>query len=107
MQARDRGGAGTSLENNNVFTVQPTVYFEGMDPARESASVYAAGPAAPFNPAVLATGVIATGIVAVAGTGSAIYFENWLALGVFWAILGGVAGTLGLRYVNATKKIAP
>ncbi len=29
---RERGGANTSLENNNVFTVQPTVYFEGMDP---------------------------------------------------------------------------
>ena len=90
-----------------MFTVQPTVYFEGMDPARESASVYAAGPAAPFNPAVLGTGVIATGIVAVAGTGSAIYFEDWVLLGLFWAVLGGVAGTLGFRYINSTKKIAP
>jgi hypothetical protein len=41
MSARGRGGAGTSAENNNVFTVQPTVYFEGMDPTKEAASVYA------------------------------------------------------------------
>ena len=36
---RGRGGAGTSAENNNVFTVQPTVYFEGMDPTKEAASL--------------------------------------------------------------------
>lgn len=34
------GGAGTSIDNNNVFTVQPNVYFEGMDPATEAASLY-------------------------------------------------------------------
>lgn len=32
--AAGRGGAGTSIENNNVFAVQPTVYFEGMDPSK-------------------------------------------------------------------------
>ena len=31
-----RGGAGTSLEDNNIFTVQPTVYFEGQDPNIEA-----------------------------------------------------------------------
>lgn len=39
----DRGGAGTALEDNNVFTVQPNVYFEGQDPTQDSASVYASG----------------------------------------------------------------
>lgn len=34
----NKGGANTSLENNNVFAVQPTVYFDGMDPAEERAS---------------------------------------------------------------------
>jgi hypothetical protein len=43
---RDKGGAGTALENNNVFTVQPTVYFEGMDPrCAAAAAAAAAGPA--------------------------------------------------------------
>lgn len=67
----DRGGAGTSLENNNVFTVQPNVYFEGMDPAKEQASVLQDGPKT-FNPAIAATAVIACGAVAVVGT--AVFF---------------------------------
>lgn len=73
----DRGGAGTSLENNNVFTVQPTVYFEGQDPTFESASVYADESqmvAAALNPATVTVGVVALGIVAVAGSATAIYY---------------------------------
>jgi hypothetical protein len=34
----NKGGADTSIENNNVFAVQPTVYFDGMDPAEERAT---------------------------------------------------------------------
>lgn len=70
-----KGGAGTSAEGNNVFTVQPNVYFEGMDPATQSASVYASGPNGGLNPAVVLTGVVATGIVAVIGTAVCLYTE--------------------------------
>lgn len=70
--------SGTSLENNNVFTVQPNVYFEGMDPNTESASVYAdessMKPEA-LNPATVTVGIVALGIVAVAGSATAIYYE--------------------------------
>jgi nitrite reductase/ring-hydroxylating ferredoxin subunit len=70
---QDRGGAGTSLENNNVFTVQPNVYFEGMDPSKEQASVYQEGPKEALNPAVAATTVLAFGALAVAGTAVCAY----------------------------------
>lgn len=71
---QDRGGAGTSLENNNVFTVQPNVYFEGMDPSKEQASVYQDGPKdAAVNPAVALTTVLAFGALAVAGTAVCAY----------------------------------
>jgi len=100
----DRGGAGTSAEGNNVFTVQPSVYFEGQDPSLESASVYAtAAPGAAkakLNPATVAVGAAALGIVAVAGTATAIYYESQLALGLFWLVLGGSVGLAGYRYVN-------
>lgn len=36
--AGNRGGAGSSIDNNNVFSMQPTVYFDGMDPAQERAT---------------------------------------------------------------------
>lgn len=70
-----KGGAGTSIDNNNVFTVQPTVYFEGMDPTKESASMYdqAVGEQKQ-NPAVVVTGILAVGALAVAGTAVAVYF---------------------------------
>jgi streptogramin lyase len=74
--------AGTSLENNNVFTVQPTVYFEGMDPATESASMYQdvdLMPAGQLNPATVTVGIVALGIVAVAGSATAIYYEVRMA----------------------------
>lgn len=75
---KDRGGAATSREGNNVFSVQPTVYFEGMDPTKESANVYTTpmSEAGSFNPTIVATAAVAAGIVAVAGTATFIYFEG-------------------------------
>lgn len=103
--AGSRGGAGTSLENNNVFTVQPTVYFEGMDPTKETASVYAdVAPTGAINPAVAIATTVGIGAVAVSGTALAIYNENVIALGVFWVVLGGIVGVLGYNYVNSKSK---
>jgi len=96
----DRGGAGTSIENNNVFTVQPTVYFEGMDPTQEAASLYQDGPKQGLNPVVVLATTLGVGAVAVAGTALAIYSENLYALGAFWLVLGGAAGVAGYKYVN-------
>ena len=70
--------AGTSLENNNVFTVQPNVYFDGMDPSKEEASLYADESTMKqeaLNPATVTIGIVALGIVAVAGSATAIYYE--------------------------------
>lgn len=66
---------GTSLENNNVFSVQPTVYFEGQDPTVEAASLYSTGPSEKLNPATVTVGILAVGILGVAGTATALYFE--------------------------------
>ncbi len=69
----DRGGAGTSLENNNVFTVQPNVYFEGMDPSKEQASPLQDGPKDSNNPVILATAVAAVASAVVVGTAVFLY----------------------------------
>eukprot|EP00882_Tetradesmus_deserticola_P018363 GHRQ01019725.1.p1 GENE.GHRQ01019725.1~~GHRQ01019725.1.p1 ORF type:complete len:133 (+),score=50.27 GHRQ01019725.1:264-662(+) len=98
--------AGTSLENNNVFTVQPTVYFEGMDPATESASMYQdvdLMPSGPLNPATVTVGIVALGIVAVAGSATAIYYESVIGLAAFWVVLGGLVGVAGFNYVNSKQ----
>ncbi|KAI8471338.1 MAG: rieske [2Fe-2S] protein [Monoraphidium minutum] len=99
-----RGGAGTSLEDNNVFSVQPTVYFEGQDPLVEAASVYSTGPASKLDPAIVTVGILAVGIVGVAGTATALYLEDVKLLAAFWVVLGGLAAVAGFNYVNATVK---
>lgn len=61
-----------------MFTVQPNVYFEGMDPSKEEASLYADEASMKeqaLNPATVTVGIVALGIVAVAGSATAIYYE--------------------------------
>lgn len=58
-----------------MFSVQPTVYFEGQDPTLEAASLYSTGPAEKLNPATVTIGILAVGIVGVAGTATALYYE--------------------------------
>ncbi|KAG2431527.1 hypothetical protein HXX76_009541 [Chlamydomonas incerta] len=103
--ARGRGGAGTSAENNNVFTVQPTVYFEGMDPTKEAASLLQDGNTGEgTNPLTVLIGIVALGMTAVAGTAFAIYYENLTALIAFWVVLGVGVGVAGFQYVNKQIK---
>lgn len=105
--ARGSGGSDTSIENNNVFTVQPTVYFEGMDPTQESASVLQVGnKQEALNPATVTVGIVAVGIVAVAGTATCLYYENVIALGAFWVVLGGIVGVAAFNRVQANIKDA-
>eukprot|EP00887_Chlorella_sp_A99_P006307 scaffold3.g6307.t1 len=64
-----RGGSDTSLENNNVFGLEPRAYVEGTPEAADPASGDLAARAATATVALLAVG----GLV-VAGTAAVIYF---------------------------------
>ncbi|MEW5314693.1 MAG: hypothetical protein WDW38_006166 [Sanguina aurantia] len=96
-----KGGAGTSLEDNNVFTVQPTVYFEGMDPTSEAASAMQVGPAQGFDPIVVGTALLALGIIGAIGTSVALYFEDLVLLAAFWVVLGSLVALSGYNYVTS------
>lgn len=104
--ATGRGGADTSIDNNNVFTVQPTVYFEGMDPTKESANVYTdvVVPTGKIDPVVAIATTVGVGAVAVSGTALCIYSENLVALGALWVFLGGLVGLFGYNYVNSRAR---
>lgn len=82
-----RGGADTSLENNNVYSVEPKVYVETAAD-RDQQSGPDVGTIA--TSAVAITGAVA---LAVAGTATAKYWQTDLGLYAFWAvyILGGGA----------------
>jgi nitrite reductase/ring-hydroxylating ferredoxin subunit len=76
--AATRGGADTSLENNNVYGLEPKVYLEGTspeDPFNEAGADK--GPKLAASAATLAVGITAAAITLVAGAALFIYaFET-------------------------------
>eukprot|EP00892_Ulva_mutabilis_P009094 jgi/Ulvmu1/6557/UM003_0193.1 len=100
--APTRGGADTSLESNNVFAVQPTVYVEGTEAAEVVASETKAaggGGSSTLSTALTFTVAIsAFGIVATAGTATALYYEDFILLGGFWAFMLAVGGFFAFQY---------
>lgn len=99
--APTRGGADTSLENNNVFAVQPTVYVEGSEAAEVMASETGAGGSGNLSTALTFTVAIsAFGIVATAGTATALYYEDFILLGGFWAFMLAVGGFFAFQYAQ-------
>lgn len=79
-----------------------------MDPTVESANVLTTPivDSSVINPATLVVGAVAIGILAVAGTGVFIYYEDLVALAAFWVVLGGVVAAFAYNYVNRSKKLS-
>lgn len=95
MGAAVDGGAQTSLENNNVFAVEPEMYLEDGTAIEKGESALG-----DIQPATLILIIVATGIVAVAGTAVCLYYENIVALGAFWLIGFGLAAAGTLSKLN-------
>jgi hypothetical protein len=86
------GGSNTSLENNNVFAVETPIYVEGEEDGADASS---AGASSSKMDASQLGGLVAiAGVVAVAGTGACLYFENYIALGALW--IAGFAGAAAI-----------
>lgn len=104
--APTRGGADTSLENNNVFAVQPAVYVEGSEAARAvAAETGTAADAGGLSTALTFTVAIsAFGIVATAGTATALFYEDFILLGAFWAFMLAVGGFFVFQYSQQRKE---
>lgn len=93
-----KGGSDTSLENNNVYGIEPKMYLEGTDPGTavgEDSVV-----TAKLSPVTVIVGTIAVGIGAVAGTGVCLYYENFIALGIFWLVGLGAVGYTAQKFSN-------
>eukprot|EP00210_Caulerpa_lentillifera_P003928 g3749.t1 len=92
---KSKGGANTSLEDNNVFGLEPKMYADERqsDSNIEAGGVSvnsAASKLRDVNPATIFISTIAIGIVSVAGTAAAIYYESIPALIAFWVVLFGI-----------------
>mmetsp|Transcript_32801 Transcript_32801/g.93080 ORF Transcript_32801/g.93080 Transcript_32801/m.93080 type:complete len:307 (+) Transcript_32801:107-1027(+) len=95
---RTKGGSDTSLENNNVFGVEPPVYLEGTDPSQPILS--SSTKKSDINPATAIITLLAIAIISVAGTAWFAVSENLVGLGVFWAAGFGIVGTIGYNYTK-------
>lgn len=84
------GGADTSLENNNVFGIEPKMYLDSGEEIGDSS-----GAVGKIDPATLAISTVAVAIIAVAGTATCLFYESIPALAAFWILgFGGVAFTI-------------
>merc|ERR1719389_943908 len=80
MNKVTKGGAGTSLENNNVYGLEPKVYIEGSDPNDPTNESPSAQPPFTATAVTLITGFVGVGLLATGGTAVFIYYENLVGL---------------------------
>eukprot|EP00951_Prasinocladus_malaysianus_P005034 scaffold35803_cov53-Prasinocladus_malaysianus.AAC.1 len=85
---RTKGGSDTSLENNNVFGVEPAVYLEGTDPSQPITA--GSTTKSDINPVTAIIALLAVAIISVAGTAWFAVTENFIGLGIFWAVGFGI-----------------
>lgn len=98
--AATTGGADTSLEKNNVFAVQPKVYTQGSE-SDEAGTDTTISTAATLTAAITGFAIIAT-----AGTATALYFEDYLLLGGFWALMFAGGAYFFLQFNEGRKSSA-
>ena len=95
-----KGGSNTSLENNNVYAVEPMMYVEGED--GEEVAMGKDGKDAPkMDPGLLAAAIAGVGALAIGGTAYFVVNENLLGLGLFWLVGFGVAAKVALEQTGA------
>ena len=95
---RTKGGSDTSIENNNVFGVEPPVYLEGTDPSQRIMT--SGGKKSDINPVTAVVGLLAVAIISVAGTAWFAVNENIVGLAAFWIVGFGIVGYTGYNYTK-------
>ena len=67
-----KGGSDTSLENNNVFGIEPRMYTEDGQVLEDASS----SGSARLDPGTVAVSIAGVAVLAVGGTATCLYFEN-------------------------------
>ena len=87
-----KGGSDTSLENNNVFGIEPRMYTEDGEVLEDESS----SGLTKLAPATVAVSIAGVAALAVGGTATCLYFENYLLLGIFWIVGFAAAAKVAL-----------
>lgn len=82
-----KGGAGTSMEENNIYGIEPKVYLEGTNPDDDLKNPDKIVKNRTENVVTSPSTLIGFGLVSTGGTALLLYYENFTALIIFWIIL--------------------
>ena len=97
-----KGGSNTSLENNNVYAVEPQMYIQGED--GKEVAVGEEGKDTPkMDPGQVAITIAGVGALALGGSATFVFYENYVGLGLFWLVGFGVAAKVSLYATGALE----
>ena len=95
-----KGGSNTSLENNNVYAVEPQMYVEGKDGERVVAGDRDVE-MSKMDPGQVAISIAGVAALALGGSATCVFYENYVALGLFWLVGFGIAAKVSLDATGA------
>jgi len=87
-----KGGSDTSLENNNVFGIEPRMYTDDGQILEDASS----SGSSKLDPGTVAVSIAGVAALAVGGTATCLYFENYVLLGIFWIVGFAAAAKVAL-----------
>lgn len=96
-----KGGSNTSLENNNVYAVEPMMYIQGEDGKEVAVGEEGNGEATKLDPGTVAITIAGVGALALGGSATFVFYENYVGLGLFWLVGFGVAAKVSLDATGA------
>eukprot|EP01023_Acetabularia_acetabulum_P053964 TRINITY_DN605_c2_g1_i2.p2 TRINITY_DN605_c2_g1~~TRINITY_DN605_c2_g1_i2.p2 ORF type:complete len:351 (-),score=53.35 TRINITY_DN605_c2_g1_i2:268-1320(-) len=97
------GGTATSSEQNNVFGLQPQVYVEGSD-KDSSGSSESQSPVDVSTFATLVVAFSAVALIGTVGTAVSLFYEDYVLLGGFWAVILVFGGFFGYQFINIKRQ---
>ena len=102
--ATTSGGSDTSLENNNVYAVEPRMYVQGKNGEEIMVEDGVDSKAADkMDPGTLAISIAGVAALALGGSATCVFYENYVALGLFWLVGFGLAAQKGLEVTGALE----
>ena len=103
--ATTAGGSDTSLENNNVYAVEPRMYVQGADGEEIAVEDGVDSQAAEkMDPGTLAISIAGVAALALGGSATCVFYENYVALGLFWLVGFGLAAQKSLEVTGALEE---
>ena len=99
--ATTSGGSDTSLENNNVYAVEPRMYVQGEDGREIALDDDKDDAMSKMDPGTLAITIAAVAAGALGGSAVCVFYENYVALGALWLVGFALAAKKGLEVTGA------